>query len=259
MSEIRNKILQSLEDVELTRQVRIPIAIESGSRAWGFASPDSDYDCRFIYIKQPDAYLSVFEAKDTIDFTPDAIYDINGWDLRKVISHLVKSNAVMLEWLSSGVIYRMNQQVHRELWQLGKLFFNPVSVSWHYLSSAKNKLAEITAGEESSLKKTCYVLRPLAAIRYIQAFHRAPHMEYRKNLDAITLAPELRNEIHLLLEQKEKALESGRIQTNARLLEYFHSEVAEIEASLSGAKHEKCKEYHTADEVFRRVIRMVWP
>lgn len=141
--EIREQILRQLSQIEREHNIRIPIAIESGSRAWGFASPDSDYDCRFLYVHPRDWYLSVFEGKDTIEYTPDAVFDVGGWDVHKVIQHLVKSNAVMLEWLSSPVIYRMDERVRDELWKLGEAFFNPVAVCWHYLSMARNKLAEI--------------------------------------------------------------------------------------------------------------------
>lgn len=254
---IRGQILSKLNEIEGEHHICIPIAIESGSRAWGFASPDSDYDCRFIYVHPRDWYLSVFEGRDTIEYTPDAIFDVGGWDVKKVIHHLVKSNAAMLEWLSSGVVYRMNQEVHDELWSLGNDFFNPVSVCWHYLSMAKNKLGEIQAKDQDKLKKYCYVLRPLACIRYIRIHGCIPYMEYQRNLVEIQVPPQVREQIALLLEEKKTAAEGHVIPQNRILLCYFQEEIAQAEEWLGNLHHEKNKDYERANQAFRDIIEMV--
>lgn len=248
--DIKQQIMHQLTQIEQEHSVRIPIAIESGSRAWGFASPDSDYDCRFIYVHPRDWYLSVFPGRDTIEFAPDAVFDVGGWDLRKVIQHLVKGNAVMLEWLSSGVVYRMNPEVRQQLWDLGQAFFCPVSVCWHYLSMARNKLQEIEEAPDAKIKKYCYVLRPLAAVRYIYETGEIPHMAYRDNLAAITVGEEVRREIDLLLKAKETAAEGFLLPQNRILLEYFRREAAWAEQWLAG-------QYPLADQAFRNILEMV--
>lgn len=254
---IREQILIQLEDLETEHNIHIPIAIESGSRAWGFASPDSDYDCRFIYVHPKDWYLSVFEGKDTIELTPDALFDVGGWDVRKVIRHIVKSNAVMLEWLSSGITYRMDEAVRRELRILGEAFFNPVAVCWHYLSMARNKLEEIEQSDSAKIRKYFYVLRPLACIRFIQAKGQIPYMEYRRNLAEIPLPSEVREQIGLLLKEKETADEGFQIPRNEILLDYFHGETAWAEDWLKGLHHEKNRDYTQADQTLRKIIEMV--
>ena len=122
---IKKQIIEKLHEQENIHAIKIPLAIESGSRGWGFASPDSDYDCRFIYVHKKNDYLTVFPKKDVLESEVNAVFDINGWDLKKVILHLVKSNAVMLEWLSSNEIYFKDEKVAHILNQLGEKYFNP--------------------------------------------------------------------------------------------------------------------------------------
>lgn len=246
-----------LTEIEQTHQIRIPIAIESGSRAWGFASPDSDYDCRFIYVRPRDWYLSVFQNCDTIEYTPDAIFDVGGWDLSKVIQHLARSNAVMLEWLSSDVVYRMNADVHDALWKLGEAFFNPISVCWHYLSMARKKLNEIEEADTAKIKKYCYVLRPLACIRFIHTHGKIPHMNYQRNLAEISLTDDIHEQITLLLREKETAAEGFQLPQNKILLQYFREETAWAEDWLGGLRHEWKRDYAYADQVFRSILKMV--
>ena len=103
---VRARIQAELDRIEETQQIRILLAVESGSRAWRFASPDSDYDVRFLYVRRLDEYLRIAEPRDVIERPLDAVLDINGWDLRKALQLMMKSNAVLLEWLTSPVRYR---------------------------------------------------------------------------------------------------------------------------------------------------------
>lgn len=257
MNSIQEQIQTKLDQIEIEHRVRIPLAVESGSRAWGFASPDSDYDCRFIYVRPKDAYLSVFPQKDTIDYSPDAIFDLSGWDVRKAILHLVKSNAVMLEWLRSDVIYRKNDPFAAELWSLGQSFFHPVAVTWHYLSMAANKCREIKAGDSASIKTYLYVLRPLACARFIRQHQEIPFMEYARNLHEISVPKEILNEVEQLLTQKQQAKEADLLPKQELLLRYFDQEMAETEHWLSVNKVEKSKDKQKADDCFRKVIDLV--
>ena len=56
---MKDIILRELKKIEEQENVKIIMAIESGSRAWGFASPDSDYDVRFIYVRKEEDYLKL--------------------------------------------------------------------------------------------------------------------------------------------------------------------------------------------------------
>ena len=140
MDKVQQEILKRLSDNEKIHNINIPIAVESGSRAWGFASPDSDYDCRFIYVRPKNDYLTIFDKKDTITSAPDAIFDLDGWDIGKVLLHIAKSNAVMFEWLSSDVVYRQDAQIHALLLNLSRQCFNPIAIGHHYLAMAKKQI-----------------------------------------------------------------------------------------------------------------------
>ena len=103
---MKNIIIEKLKEIETAEQVRVLYAAESGSRAWGFASPDSDYDVRFIYAREPEAYLSILPKRDVIEWQLDETLDISGWDIQKMFRLLLKSNPTLFEWASSPVVYQ---------------------------------------------------------------------------------------------------------------------------------------------------------
>jgi len=104
--ESKENILQELNAIEKKHGVRILHAVESGSRAWGFASPDSDYDVRFVYVRPARDYIRLDEVKDVIMWKDDGILDINGWDLRKAMIQFARGNATLFEWSNSPVVYK---------------------------------------------------------------------------------------------------------------------------------------------------------
>ena len=255
---IYNAIIQKLSETQDNYSVKIPLAIESGSRGWGFASPDSDYDCRFIYVNKKDWYISVFDKQDFIEYAADEVFDINGWDLKKVIVHILKSNAVIFEWLSSNEIYMKNEAVVKILLDLCNQFFNPIAVSHHYLSLAVNKYKEITIDEKIKLKKYFYILRPLANIKYIETYGKMPHMECYKTLSEIDIDNDILNEINRLSEQKKLVNESFVIPQSKLLLDYFDNEIKRQDSRLKEMKFNKNKDYNPADVAFRKIIEMMW-
>ena len=106
MRDIQKEIQENLDAVEAKHNVKILLAVESGSRAWGFASPDSDYDVRFIYVERPEDYLRIDTKRDVIEWQLDEVLDINGWDLKKALSAFAKGNPNILEWVESPIVYR---------------------------------------------------------------------------------------------------------------------------------------------------------
>lgn len=257
MNEIQETIIDKLRKISEEKNIKMILAVESGSRAWGFASPDSDYDCRFVYAHPKEEYISLFDKKDTIDYTPDAIYDLSGWDIKKFLQHIVKSNAVMLEWLQSNIIYHKEKNLARELWELGKAYFNPVAVSWHYLSMAKNKYQSLQENENSKLKTYFYVLRPLACVRFIRETGHIPYMEYTRNQNEIAVSDDIRNEIDQLLEYKKEAKEKQELIRNDTLLRYFEGEIHEAEFWLKNATFKKNRDITLADQCFRMIVEDV--
>ena len=200
------------ERLAAAEHVRIPIAIESGSRAWGFPSPDSDYDCRFVFVRRHDDYRSLWPARDVIETPLDPIYDVGGWDLGKLIKLMVKGNAVAIEWLVSPIRYRFDQRIADRLLNLACEVTDRGAVRRHYYNLAKASWLPLDREKHDvPLKKLLYALRPVVAMTWLDRHPDevvAP-MAFAQSLDAIDLAPALHAEINALVERKSVTLELG--------------------------------------------------
>ncbi len=160
-------IKDKLKEMEQAYNVKILYACESGSRAWGFASPDSDYDIRFIYVHPKEYYLSVDEQRDVIELPINDLLDINGWGLRKALRLFRKSNGPLYEWLQSPIVYNQDNEFANDIKNLMPSYFSPRATMHHYLSMAKSVFENDLVGVEVRLKKYFYVLRPILACRWI--------------------------------------------------------------------------------------------
>jgi len=145
------------------------LAIESGSRAWGFPSPDSDYDCRFIYVRRREDYLALYPPRDVIEFPLDGALDVNGWDLGKALRLLLKGNAVVIEWLTSPYAYAGDPQFRDEALALAKVAARPAAIARHYLHLGERQRRTYFADHRAvELKKLFYALRPAVALRWLR-------------------------------------------------------------------------------------------
>ena len=168
-NEVFQRVRHALAQVETERNVRVLFACESGSRAWGFASRDSDYDVRFLYVHRRDWYLSVEDRRDVIEQPIADDLDVSGWELRKALRLLRKSNPPLLEWLKSPVVYRHDPVFAAEFGALATEFYSPRRCFAHYLHMAFGNWRDYLRGrDEVSLKKYLYVFRPLLACRWIE-------------------------------------------------------------------------------------------
>ena len=157
----QREIQDCLDRIEEQYDVKILLAVESGSRAWGFASPDSDYDVRFIYMRRPEEYLRVDPIKDVIEWQLDEVLDINGWDLRKALLSFGKGNPNVMEWAGSPVVYRKAEEWDA-LKEAAMHYFSEKSALCHYYGTAKNTYMGFLTGELVRYKKYFYALRPPA-------------------------------------------------------------------------------------------------
>ena len=206
-------IIQSkLTALEADHGVRILFAIESGSRAWGFPSPDSDYDVRFIYARRPDWYLSIEPGRDVIELPIEGDWDINGWDIRKALGLLIKPNPVMLEWLSSPIRYRWNDAVCDRLIQFADKTTFGESCLHHYRNLAVKQWGKhVGDNPDVSLKKYFYILRPALAISWIRQNPSVqPPMNLQALVEGLSLPFDLIAQIEQLLILKSAAKEIGR-------------------------------------------------
>ncbi len=159
-----------LADVARDNEVAIPLAIESGSRAWGFPSPDSDYDCRFIFVRPRDAYLSLFAERDVIETPLEDELDVNGWDVAKAVKLLLRGNAVVIEWLTSPIVYRGDAWFAQTFLSLAHRVADRSQVARHYLHlGERQSRTHFADGKSVPLKKIFYALRPAAALRWLRA------------------------------------------------------------------------------------------
>ena len=125
-----------LKEIEEKEQIKVLHAVESGSRAWGFASLDSDYDVRVLDIRPMRYYLELQPKKDFIEWELNETLDINGWDLSKTLQHFHKSNATLFEWANAPIVYKTSPEWER-IYQTAKKYFSCKSAMYHYYGTAK--------------------------------------------------------------------------------------------------------------------------
>ncbi|AXV74413.1 nucleotidyltransferase domain-containing protein [Ralstonia nicotianae] len=207
-ADIRARVLSELADIERRHDVRVLFACESGSRGWGFASPDSDYDVRFVYVHRPAWYLSVEPQRDVIEVPISDELDVGGWELRKALQLMHRSNPTLLEWLASPIVYREDPAAVQRMRALAPTFFSERRGRWHYLSMAAKNFRGYLQGETVRLKKYLYVLRPLLAAQWIDAGRGMPPMRFADLADVMVADAPLREEINRLLAIKMASSEA---------------------------------------------------
>lgn len=234
--EVRTRIVRALDDIEATHGVRVLFACESGSRGWGFASPDSDYDVRFVYVHTLPWYLTVHPGRDVIELPISDELDVNGWELRKALQLLRKSNPTLLEWLDSPVVYREDAAFAAHMRGFVPAFFSGQGVRHHYLSMARKNFRGYLQGETVRLKKYLYVLRPLLAARWIDAGRGMPPMRFAELAEATVESAALAEEINRLLAIKMGA---GEAEYSARWPAIHDFIVAELARAERVPEHGK--------------------
>lgn len=209
---MRAQIMEALRGIEAEHDVTVLFACESGSRGWGFASPDSDYDVRFIYVNRLPWYLTVTPCRDVIELPISGDLDINGWDLRKALGLMRESNPTLLEWLRSPIVYRDDAMGMPRFRALSEAVFSNARAWHHYTSMAKKNFREHLQADEVRYKKYLYVLRPLLAARWIRTQPGVPPMRFadlaQHTLDIVRDAA-LIDEINALLDVKMRAGEAA--------------------------------------------------
>jgi len=226
------RIASALASLEATHNIQILYACESGSRAWGFPSPDSDYDVRFIYVHATDWYLGLDEGPDTLNFPVDDELDLAGWELRKTLRLLRGSNAALFEWLQSPIVYHEASGFRAQLAPLLPQAFNLKAGLHHYLGQLRRGVEEDLVGEEVRLKRLFYALRSALAARWIRERHALPPMEFAP-LRAL-LPDDLQGIADKLLAQKAYSNEKTVVARPAALVEFLRAEYAAGQAAREG-------------------------
>ncbi len=233
--EIKNEILKRLRNAEKEHSVKILYACESGSRAWGFASPDSDYDVRFIYVREKDWYLSfdVESKRDVIEYPIVDEIDCSGWDIRKALYLFTKSNGALLEWLNSPIKYIEDGSFAQNMRDISPRALNKTALCYHYSHMAKKNAQEYLLKDKVKLKKYFYVLRPLLAMRYLEKSSEPPPVEFEKLVGEV--APEyIIGGIEKLLKIKRNSPEIGLGNPILEINDFIEKELNRHGESFSG-------------------------
>jgi len=179
---MRDKIIDRLKRLEEENNVTILLAVESGSREWGFASEDSDYDIRCVHVSNEDNYLCLSPKNEQIDLIEGDI-DIVSWDIKKFFSLFIKSNPTVSEWLSSKIVYISKDLNKYQKEDLNKIFsesFSRSKLKKHYISLAKENYEKyINKDLNVSLKKYVYILRALGCVEYIKNTNQLPPLNWK--------------------------------------------------------------------------------
>lgn len=231
---MHRRIRQVLFGIEAEHGVRILYACESGSRGWGFDSADSDWDVRFIYCHPRDWYLSVEEERDVIELPIDDLLDVNGWDLRKSLRLMKKSNPVLLEWLSSPIVYREDAAAMAVYRSLAQGFYQPAACLHHYLHMAKGNFREYLQGETVRLKKYFYVLRPVLACLWIERGAGVVPMAFDDLVASTVKDEELKSRIIKLTELKRSGAELDKGLRIAAIHSFLEREIARLDVVAAG-------------------------
>ena len=237
---MKELIKSKLEEIEKKENVRILHSVESGSRAWGFASSDSDYDVRFIYVRPNDFYLRLDKTRDVIEWQLDDTLDINGWDLSKALALLHESNPTLFEWSCSPIVYKTTKEWETVASLMGKYYISKKGL-YHYLSTAKKTYREYFNCESVKLKKYFYVLRPLLACKWILSEGTPPPMPFRELVDKY-LDDSVREDVFELLDLKMNRPEIAEGKRFEKIDEYLNKSILDIEAQIKSVpdSHEQC-------------------
>ncbi len=209
--DVQTAIRSRLDEIERAEDVRVVLAVESGSRAWGFASPDSDYDIRFLYVRRVEDYAALFVRRDVIEPAIESALDFSGWDLRKALLLGLSWNPALIEWLTSPITYRENGW---EADAMRRLFARPQSgdaLIRHYYGLAANQFARHIGGRASvNLKKYFYVVRPAVALLWLEKRpDETPPMSLPQLLDGVELPRNVVAAIIGLRQTKSQTSEFG--------------------------------------------------
>lgn len=259
-SDIREEILKRLHRAEVEHDVRVLYACESGSRAWNFASPDSDYDVRFLYVRDPDWYLSfdIERRRDVIEYPIVDEIDCNGWDIRKALYLFTRTNGALLEWLRSPIKYIERGPLAQRLRELAPRAFDAKALCYHYSHMARGNAREYLFSDQVRLKKYFYVLRPLLAIRHIEAGRGIPPVAF-EDLVAAVAPQHLRGAIDDLLALKRSTDELGLGEPVPVIGKFIEEELERHGTAFSGQGRPELEEAmairRELNDIFRNAVR----
>lgn len=255
---MKEHIISELLHLEKEQKIKILYAVESGSRAWGFASTDSDWDVRFIYIHTPDWYLSIDKKRDTIEKMLPKDLDLAGWELQKALRLFRKSNPPLLEWLGSPMVYLEQFSTVESMRELASEYFSVKSCMHHYLSMAGSNYREYLKTDLVKVKKYFYVLRPVLACKWIARTNTVAPVEFGKLLDAELPEGKVREEIERLLTKKRVGTEMDREPKIEAINLFLEKEIEYFTNAVSKLPKQHSPSTEALNILFRESLKEAW-
>ncbi len=250
-------IQAELKRIEQANDLRVLLAVESGSRAWGFESATSDWDVRFIYVRRPEWYLSIQHRRHVVELELEGDLDVSGWDLPKALNLFAKSNPPLLEWLRSPIVYAESSSAAQQLRVLSDRFFSPRACLYHYLHMAEGNYREYLCRDPVRLKKYFYVLRPVLAARWIEAHSAMPPMEFASLVDD-QLPRVLREAVDELLSRKRAGSELAVGPRIPAINDFLDGEITRLTALARAGVRAGAADIESLDQLFRATLDEVW-
>jgi len=252
MRNIKKEILDKLSAIEQKEEVRVLYAVESGSRAWGVESPDSDYDVRFVYVRCREDYLRLEEQKDVIEWQLDEVLDINGWDLKKTLVQFHKGNATLFEWANSPIVYKTTEE-WKAVYENAKSYFSVKAALYHYYGTANSTFKQYLQEDQVKYKKYVYALRPLLACKFIEKEHAIPPVRFEDLLKQ-ALPAELLAEIERMLEIKACSDEKDLHPKLPVIQAYIEKEIDRYGQLSKSMADDRNPDWTALDKVFLQIV-----
>ena len=250
--EMNLLVPEKLKEIEKEYNITVLWAVESGSRAWGFASPDSDFDVRFIYKRKVTDYLKLNPDRDVIELPIDDTWDVSGWDLDKTLKLLQKSNPTLFEWMQSPIVY-VSTDFRQRIEKYMAECFSEERMLYHYLNTAKHDMKANLSGATVRPKKYFYALRPILACMWVQRFHSAPPVLFDQLYNSV-LPDELRSTVDYLLDLKKNGPEKMTITPIEEIHAFLNQQILMMEAYLKSLPAKKEDSWDTLNDFFYEEI-----
>ncbi len=252
---MNTQIQDKLKDIEAQYGVKILYACETGSRAWGFPSPDSDYDVRMIYMHDIDWYLSLSDKKDTIEFmSEDGELDVTGWDIKKCLKLMWKSNGALLERVQSPILYREVPGIQELLQSYSQRCFAPIAAMHHYLGMARNSFSDVEGKDEVKLKKLFYALRATLCCKWILEKDAVPPIVFATMVDELAFDEQLKQRIRALVDLKSGESERYYHPAEHEINAFIFAELDKAGNAFNSLKGRKDNQTDL-DALFRQIVK----
>lgn len=249
-----DKLKELLHQVEAEQNLSVIYGLESGSRAWGFESQNSDYDVRFLYVRPVDWYLSIEKRDDVLELGTSQDIDLSGWDLRKALLFLRQSHPVLLEWLRSPVVYIERPEIIQQMREIGEEFFAPRASVHHYIGWAERILHRYFQHSDLAAKRYFYVMRPVLCCRWIQSIGGQPPLLMHNLISAVEMPIDAKLAIESLIERKRAGYELDSVGRIPILDQYIAGTLPQIKEFLGTLPKPEYAPFDLLNSLFHQAL-----